>query len=222
MALFTIMDKNGKVCCFSENPYNLNGERNKDNTRLWAYNCAGYALNTFNWVSLYPDFEFRDYIQGIRDFDDNWIEQVETAEEEIYCSEHRDEIDLDEILDDVDDCMDRAVENLDNDDYRIKVYNNIFGWNCYRYNLAVKLSIEHLLGAFDDLRRIHSFDELKEDEYGIAMAMSQIDYHFVKYEDGVISHKRGGLEIEIAETLDDAFGEYDSKRFFFAKKKKTA
>ena len=71
-----------------------------------------------------------------------------------------------------------------------------------------------------DLRRIKSFDELKDDEYGIVYAAGGDDFHFGRYEDGVWTHKRAKSRIEEVDCEDDVFGKrYNSKRFYFVMKK---
>lgn len=90
----------------------------------------------------------------------------------------------------------------------------------YEDNILMKLAIKRMLAMFPDLRRIKSFDELKDDEYGIAYAAGGDDFHFGRYEDGVWTHKRAKSRIEEVGCEDDVFGkEYNSKRFYFAMKK---
>lgn len=36
-----------------QDPYNLRGGRNRRNTPLSAYNCGGFALSVYNWVTPY-------------------------------------------------------------------------------------------------------------------------------------------------------------------------
>lgn len=93
-------------------------------------------------------------------------------------------------------------------------------FNIYEDNILMKLAIERMLSMFPDLRRIKSFDELKDDEYGIVYAAGGGDFHFGRYEDGVWTHKRGRSRIEEVDCEDDVFGKrYNSKRFYFAMKK---
>ena len=90
----------------------------------------------------------------------------------------------------------------------------------YGDNILMKLAIKRMLAMFPGLRRIKFFDELKDDEYGIAYAAGGDDFHFGRYEDGVWTHKRGGSRIEEVGCEDDVFGKkYNSKRFYFAMKK---
>lgn len=90
----------------------------------------------------------------------------------------------------------------------------------YDFPILIKLAIERMLTTFPDLRRIKSFDELKDDEYGIVYAAGGGDFHFGKYEDEVWTHKKGNLEIQEVKCEDEVFGyRYDSKRFYFAMKK---
>lgn len=90
----------------------------------------------------------------------------------------------------------------------------------YEDNILMKLAIERMLTMFPDLRRIKSFDELEDDEYGIVYAAGGGDFHFGRYENEVWTHKMGDLRIEEVGCEDDVFGSrYDSKRFYFAMKK---
>ena len=90
----------------------------------------------------------------------------------------------------------------------------------YEDDILMKLAIERMLSMFPDLRRIKSFDELKDDEYGIVYAAGGGDFHFGRYEDEVWTHKRSKSRIEEVDCEDDVFGKrYNSKRFCFAMKK---
>lgn len=92
--------------------------------------------------------------------------------------------------------------------------------NAFDDNILMKLAIERMLAMFPDLRRIKSFNELEDDEYGIVYAAGGRDFHFGRYEDEVWTHKKGGLRIEEVNCEDDVFGSrYDSKRFYFAMKR---
>jgi len=91
----------------------------------------------------------------------------------------------------------------------------------YNHPILIKLAIERMLETFPDLRRIKSFDELKEDEYGIVYATSWTgDFHFGRYEDGQWSHKQGWSPVAQVESEDEVFGmRYNGKGFRFAMKK---
>lgn len=69
------------------------------------------------------------------------------------------------------------------------------------------------------IRRINSLEELKENEYCIAFAGGDEDFHFARIDDGVITHKVGDLEVEIAECLEDCFVYYNSEIILYAKEK---
>lgn len=95
------------------------------------------------------------------------------------------------------------------------LYNNI-----YDNSFLIQLAITRMLKFFPELRPIDSFEELKENEYGIVYATCSEDFHFGVYEDGVYSHKMGGLPIQTVENEDEIFyGRYDSKRYYFAMNK---
>lgn len=103
------------------------------------------------------------------------------------------------------------------------LYNEIEkALNSYNFNnhFLRKLMIKRMLNAFPDLRIVSSFDVLNNDEYGIAFATGNDDFHFIRYDDGIYSHKRGGLEIEQIKDKEDGFvGRYNSKIVYFAMKK---
>lgn len=70
-------------------------------------------------------------------------------------------------------------------------------YNCdFNNHYIRKIMISRLLKFFPKLRVVKSFEKLKENEYGISFATKPDDYHFVKFENGSYSHKRGGLPIE--------------------------
>ena len=83
-----------------------------------------------------------------------------------------------------------------------------------------KLIIKRMITAFPDLRIFSSFKDLEEDEYGIAFATGKDDFHFIRYDNGIYSHKRGGLEIEQLKDEEEGFGKrYRSKIIYFGMKK---
>lgn len=86
----------------------------------------------------------------------------------------------------------------------------------YRYDeeYVKEICIRKMLSAFPDLRRVDNFDELGEDEYGISFSVNAEDFHFVKYENGVYSHKRGTCDvIYLADDGDEDFP-VDEKVFY--------
>lgn len=110
----------------------------------------------------------------------------------------------------IDDITEDEKEDLSQD-----LYNDI-----YDNPTLIQLAITRFLRIFPELRLIDSFDELKENEYGIVYATCSEDFHFGIYENGTYSHKMGSLPIQVAEDEDKIFyGRYDSKRFYFAMKK---
>lgn len=157
------------------------------------YNCMGFAMLTFTW--MHPLFTHCDF--------------------ESLCDDCRE--------DEADECQDLAMFNielncydeLEEEDER----NDIYYDHNFSNKIAMKLAIENMLAHFKDLRRVDSFDKLKEGEYGIAYATGFYDFHFVTYfpKYGYFS-KNGRREIEKVDTLEDGFGErYDSERILFAR-----
>lgn len=82
------------------------------------------------------------------------------------------------------------------------------------------LSKMHLLAAFPDMREVNSFDELNDDEYGIAFATRDDDFHFIRYFDGVITGKCGGLGIHEYDSIEDGLDclGYTQNKTYFARK----
>lgn len=77
-----------------------------------------------------------------------------------------------------------------------------------------------LLHCFKGIRRIQNLYELKDDEYAIIYATCSNDYHFVKYDNGVYTHKIGDGAVEEIEDDEQAFSpKYTSTRYYFAMKK---
>lgn len=94
--------------------------------------------------------------------------------------------------------------------------------DCYHYNnhFLRKLSIQRMLKTFPDLRVISSFDDLKDNEYGISFATGEDDFHFVRYDEGIFSHKAGARDIAPLSSEEEGFlPRYNSKVIRFAMKK---
>lgn len=92
-------------------------------------------------------------------------------------------------------------------------------WNFdFNNHFIRRIMILRLLKVFPNLRVINSFDELKDNEYGISFATKEDDYHFVKFEDNKFSHKRGWLPIEEIKSDIEGFRDhgYNSKIIRFA------
>lgn len=115
------------------------------------------------------------------------------------------------------------IEELDLNENNKKLYKRVQkALNLCHYNdhFLKKISIQRMLKTFPDLRIISSFDDLKDDEYGISFSASEYDFHFVRYDNGVFSHKRGEGSISyLSNEKEGFFPEYSSKIIRFAMKK---
>lgn len=99
----------------------------------------------------------------------------------------------------------------------IKILADVLCYNKYNHPFAMKLAITRMLKYFKGLRRVKSFKELRNGEYGIVYACGGRDFHFGTYIGGQWSHKMGSLDAEYVGSEDDIFDyRYNSKRIYFA------
>lgn len=238
--IFVLYGSNGETYSSLEDGFNINKKRNEENTKIKEYNCFGYAFETYNWGYPIQTWEFIDTLYYMVD---NYYDSVDCEEEQKTEDEFiRDTLnhfssnfntDSIEELEDFlrNDCNDIFIE-IDNLRYNkklrkekdsIKLYNiskDIYSFSGKYHPFTAKIAIDHILKNFKDVRRIKNFNELETDEYGIVMGFSGNDFHFVKYQDGIISHKLGGNEIEMTTSIEEALGKYNkNKPVYFAKKK---
>lgn len=237
--LFVLYGSNGETYSNLEDGFNVNKKRNEENLDIKEYNCFGYAFETYNWGYPIQTWEFIDslYFMVESYYDRVDYEDEEETEEEfvkntLNCFSSNLAIDN---IDDLEnflqnDCNDifeeteafrynKRIGKVDNM-RQYDITKDIYSFNGTYHPFTAKVAIDHILKNFTDVRRIKSFDELEPDEYGIVMGFSGKDFHFVKYQDGLISHKTGGKEIEITSTLEEALGKYNkNKPIYFAKKK---
>ena len=88
--------------------------------------------------------------------------------------------------------------------------------NCY----LMEYVSWRLLHCFKGIRRIYNLNELKDNEYAIIYAACSNDYHFIKFDNGIYTHKIGDGEIEEVENEEQAFStKYTSTRYYFSMKK---
>lgn len=103
--------------------------------------------------------------------------------------------------------MDVIEESLEEGDYS----------NYFLVRVARQRILENFKGY---IRQIKSFSSLKEDEYGIVFSYSDWDFHFGRYDNGILSHKMGEEMPCIVDSIDKIFGDkYDGRRYFFALKR---
>lgn len=188
---------------------------------LKNYNCGGYALGIYEWWIPYmtPTRIEHDYNEVYDEAD--WYDESDTSEDairarknfEYWDARYSDLLDGFEYLFRL--CFDREYDETDECDLAD-----------FDSKLCMDFCIFILLRSFKWLRRISSFEELKEDEYGIVFAIGHGDFHFVRYENGIFTHKMGGTNIEVVKKWKEAFRfpygdevRYDAGHAFFAAKK---
>lgn len=212
MAALYLVDNYGNYRC-SEVDFGFNATydvmnfehtRNDETMDYDDYNCFGYALCTYNWGVPYLTYDYLDELQD-EGLVDDW--DVTDYEQNL----------ISEIVDIAED-FDNAINYEDAGVVCERImhgqFNNTF---------AIEIAKRHILSAFADVRLVNSFTELHSDEYGIVYATSFTDFHFGKYypETGYYTHKNGNLEPQIVFHEDDVFrGGYNSRRIYFAKKRK--
>ena len=210
--MYFLMNTRGNV--FSRSPHIYENE-------LKNYNCGGYALGIYEWWIPYmtPTRIEHDYNEVYDEAD--WYDESDTSEEavrarknfEYWDARYSDLLDGFEYLFRL--CFDREYDEIDECDLAD-----------FDSKLCMDFCIFILLRSFKWLRRISSFEELKEDEYGIVFAIGHGDFHFVRYENGIFTHKMGGTNIEVVKKWKEAFRSpygnevrYDAGHAFFAAKK---
>lgn len=187
--------------------FNKNNTHSCEDECPWDFNCMSYAFKVFGWFLPV----------GTPVFDEDFGEEEQDIWEDAFCFVDFDDSNEENITDILEEL---GVSKTDNDYYEIgnEIYNAL--WDSqYDNEWVMKLAEQRMLKSFKGLRKITSFDELKDDEYGIVYACGGGDFHFVRYEDGVYSHKMGGEPICTLDSEDEGFGyRYDSRRIYFAMK----
>lgn len=190
--------------------FNKKGTHSCEDDNSWDYNCMAYAFKIFGWFLPFGTMEYNEDYCSV---------SVETWNE-WFCEEIDDEYNAFENIYDI---MEELNIDKDNKEKYNKIANEICSafWNCeYENEYLMELAKKRMLKSFSGLREISSFGELNTNEYGIIYATGGGDFHFVRYEDGVYSHKMGGWNIETLNNEDEGFGhKYNSKRIYFAMKK---
>ena len=212
MALLYLTDNYGHYRCdeldYEETPdYDaLNSKRSRgvDNTLDEDYNCFGYALGTYNWGVPFITYSYL----------------YELSDDGIVGADDINEYEQDMIYEIID--ISDRVFHAKLDYESAGVIAEIIMCANYDDTFALEIAKAHMLAAFPDLRAIDSFDELLPDEYGIVYAAATFDFHYARYypEHGYYCHKNGRLEPEIVFFEDDVFRGYNSRRLYFAKKRK--
>lgn len=211
MGLAYIENLNGDVISYMDDPLNKTNYRNTNNTYNEDFNCGGWALNTFNWLC---PFVTHASMCGLADLEDE-------------ANDCDDECDDDEVLamnenrffTDVND-YEKRLNNYLNECHEYGGDDGIFYGTQWDNTIVAMLSKMHLLATFPDMREVNYFDELNDDEYGIAFATRDDDFHFIRYFDGVITGKCGGLGIHEYDSIEDGLDclGYTQNKTYFARK----
>ncbi len=211
MGLAYIENLNGDVISYMDDPLNKTNYRNTNNTYNEDFNCGGWALNTFNWLC---PFVTHASMCGLADLEDE-------------ANDCDDECDDDEVLamnenrffTDVND-YEKRLNNYLNECHEYGGDDGIFYGTQWDNTIVAMLSKMHLLAAFPDMREVNYFDELNDDEYGIAFATRDDDFHFIRYFDGVITGKCGDLGIHEYDSIEDGLDclGYTQNKTYFARK----
>lgn len=171
-----------------------------------TYNCGGYALGLEGWYMPYIT-PYRAQYEADNAYDEanyyatnagnleeedakrvKWVKFVNKYWEDIF----------DDVIEGFRDwfaaCFGMAPTEADED--------RLGDWDSED---SFDLSVYVMLHSFPWLRLVNSFDELDKDEYGVAFAIGNGDFHFCRYDDGIYTHKMGGGIIEEVESYEKAF-----------------
>lgn len=182
-----------------------------NNTYNEDFNCGGWALNTFNWLCPFVTHASMCGLADLEDEADDCDDECDD-DEVLAMNENR-------FFTDVND-YEKRLNNYLNECHEYGGDDGIFYGTQWDNTIVAMLSKMHLLAAFPDMREVNSFDELNDDEYGIAFATRDDDFHFIRYFDGVITGKCGGLGIHEYDSIEDGLDclGYIQNKTYFARK----
>lgn len=211
MGLAYIENLNGDVISYMDDPLNKTNYRNTNNTYNEDFNCGGWALNTFNWLCPFVTHASMCGLADLEDEADDCDDECDD-DEVLAMNENR-------FFTDVND-YEKRLNNYLNECHEYGGDDGIFYGTQWDNTIVAMLSKMHLLAAFPDMREVNSFDELNDDEYGIAFATRDDDFHFIRYFDGVITGKCGGLGIHEYDSIEDGLDclGYTQNKTYFARK----
>lgn len=211
MGLAYIENLNGDVISYMDDPLNKTNYRNTNNTYNEDFNCGGWALNTFNWLCPFVTHASMCGLADLEDEADDCDDECDD-DEVLAMNENR-------FFTDVND-YEKRLNNYLNECHEYGGDDGIFYGTQWDNTIVAMLSKMHLLAAFPDMREVNSFDELNDDEYGIAFATRDDDFHFIRYFDGVITGKCGGLGIHEYDSIEDGLDclGYIQNKTYFARK----
>ena len=211
MGLAYIENLNGDVISYMDDPLNKTNYHNTNNTYNEDFNCGGWALNTFNWLCPFVTHASMCGLADLEDEADDCDDECDD-DEVLAMNENR-------FFTDVND-YEKRLNNYLNECHEYGGDDGIFYGTQWDNTIVAMLSKMHLLAAFPDMREVNSFDELNDDEYGIAFATRDDDFHFIRYFDGVITGKCGGLGIHEYDSIEDGLDclGYTQNKTYFARK----
>ncbi len=206
MGLAYIENLNGDVISYMDDPLNKTNYRNTNNTYNEDFNCGGWALNTFNWLCPFVTHASMCGLADLEDEADDYDDEVLAMNENRFFTDIND--------------YEKRLNNYLNECHEYGGDDGIFYDTQWDNTIVAMLSKMHLLAAFPDMREVNSFDELNDDEYGIAFATRDDDFHFIRYFDGVITGKCGGLDIHEYDSIEDGLDYlgYTQNKTYFARK----
>lgn len=211
MGLAYIENLNGDVISYMDDPLNKTNYRNTNNTYNEDFNCGGWALNTFNWLCPFVTHASMCGLADLEDKADDCDDECDD-DEVLAMNENR-------FFTDVND-YEKRLNNYLNECHEYGGDDGIFYGTQWDNTIVAMLSKMHLLAAFPDMREVNSFDELNDDEYGITFATRDDDFHFIRYFDGVITGKCGGLGIHEYDSIEEGLDYlgYTQNKTYFARK----
>lgn len=168
-------------------------------------------MNTFNWLCPFVTHASMCGLADLEDEADDCDDECDD-DEVLAMNENR-------FFTDVND-YEKRLNNYLNECHEYGGDDGIFYGTQWDNTIVAMLSKMHLLAAFPDMREVNSFDELNDDEYGIAFATRDDDFHFIRYFDGVITGKCGGLGIHEYDSIEDGLDclGYTQNKTYFARK----
>lgn len=209
-------------------PYNSERIRNEDNVNSFAFNCGGYALETFNWFlpimnesSIAENAEEKwlasNGYETYWEFQERNTPHQDELDDYVQTKVSDGETDILDLLSEID--LPEGITLEEATDEALQLYND----HNYNTPVAVRIAALNMLRTFSDMREIDGWEELEPDEYGIAYRGSDRDFHFVKYDQlkHKFSHKMGYYEVEELPTMEAGFDPegYNSETIYFAKKR---
>lgn len=199
-------------------------------------NCGAYAFKLHNGTN---DLKFLPYLtpkQVQYDIDsfefsvNYWYDGIKACKEK-----HEDSSNEEKYLEMCKDNLNRLKSNQTKIIEGLQAFGKLFygreftedeinDLTYYESELCRDFMVKYLTYCFPFIRKINNFSELTDEEYGVVYRTGCEDFHFIRYENGEFSAKRGD-DIEEFDTEEEGFDEnfeemyYDSESIYFAVKK---